>query len=162
MVTGQKVANESLNGNDVVNNTLKGADIDEGTLDIGNAARAYARVSPVNCTGTPGTCTPEQSKGISSVTREQVGRYCVAAPGIDSDDVTAAVTVDWSSTVFPGGNASAMTREATLCGPTDQGFRVVTERQPLYTVDAGGGTHNRTVSGPAEDADDVAFTIVIP
>jgi len=35
MVTGQKVANESLNGNDVVNNSLKGADIDESTLDIG-------------------------------------------------------------------------------------------------------------------------------
>jgi hypothetical protein len=47
--------------------------------DIGDAARAYAWVSPNSCTGTPGTCTPVQAKGVSSVTRDFTGEYCTAA-----------------------------------------------------------------------------------
>jgi hypothetical protein len=38
----------------------------------------------------------------------------------------------------------------------------MTQRQPAITVDEGGGTNNATASGPAQDANDVAFTIVIP
>ena len=64
-------------------NSLKGADIDEGTLDIGDAARAYVHMNPFTCMGTPGTCDARQSKGVSSVTRFGVGQYCVTAPGID-------------------------------------------------------------------------------
>jgi hypothetical protein len=161
-VRSSNVANDNLTGNDVANNSLKGADVDESTLDIGDTARAYARVNPLGCTGTPGTCTPAQSKGVSSVTRDDTGLYCVTAPGIDSDEVPAAVTVDWSATNPPAGNASAMTREAFGCGPTSDGFFVVTERQPEITVDAGGGTNNATASGPADFANDVGFTIVIP
>ncbi len=164
VVTGQKVANESLNGNDVVNNALKGADIDEETLDIGNAARAYARVDPGSCTGTPGTCSFEESKGISSVTREDVGNYCVTAPGIDRLGTPAAVTVD-SARTGAAGQTSATTHEGPIpgFGPCTQGgFGVITERQQLRSVDAGGQTNNAFVSEQARSTNDVAFTIVIP
>jgi hypothetical protein len=161
-VRSSKVLDDNLTGADVAANSLKGADIDESTLDVGNAARAYARVVPVNCTGTPGICTPDHAKGISSVTRDASGQYCVTAPGIDSNATPAAVTVDWASTVGPEGNASAMAQAIGGCGASGKGFRVRTERQPTISVDAGGGTNNAIASGPAEDADDVGFTIVIP
>jgi hypothetical protein len=161
-VRSGNVANDNLTGGDIAGNSLKGADIDEATLDVGDAARAYAYVNPFSCTGTPGTCPLDQSKGISSVTRDATGRYCITAPGIDSHVTPAAVTVDFSGTGDPRGNASAMTREGIFCGTTGEGFAVSTERQPEIAVDAGGGTNNAVVSGPAETADDVAFTIVIP
>jgi hypothetical protein len=161
-VRSGNVANDNLTGGDVAGNSLKGADIDESTLDIGDAARAYARLSPSSCTGTPGTCGAfGPTKGISSVSRTSTGAYCITAPGISSDQTPAAVTVDWSSTFDPEGNASAMYR-ASGCGPTAEDFEVVTERQPVIAVDAGGGTNNAIASGRAEEANDVGFTIVIP
>jgi hypothetical protein len=160
-VRSSNVLNENLTGSDVASNALKGADIDEATLDVGDAARAYTWVRPAFCTGTPGTCAPSQSKGVTSVTRDATGLYCVNAPGI-SPETPIAVTVDASHTASPRGNASAMTLEAAGCGPDNEGFPVVTQRQPNITVDANGGTNNAIVSGPAEAADDVAFTIVIP
>ena len=42
------------------------------------------------------------------------------------------------------------------------GFTVFTDRQPEIDVDAGGGTNNATVSGSAQPANDIGFTIVIP
>jgi hypothetical protein len=161
-VRSAEVLDQALTGADVAQNSLKGADIDEATLNIGDAARAYARVDPDTCTGTPTTCTPEQSKGISGVTRIDTGVYCVTAPAINSNVTPAAVTVDWSGTFDPQGNASAMTYENFNCGPNHQGFGVVTERQPEILVDAGGGTDNAEASGPAAVANLVGFTIVIP
>jgi hypothetical protein len=158
------IADGGIQGVDVKNNTLTGTQIDESTLDIGDAVRAYARVNPASCTGgTPDTCTPDQSKGVSSVTRIVTGRYCVTAPGIDSGQVPESVTVDWLTTSDPQGNASAMTQGHGFgCGPADDGFLVLTERQPEITVDAGGGTNNAIASGRAEFADNVGFTIAIP
>jgi hypothetical protein len=156
------VAPNSLGGGRIADGSLTGADVDESTLDLGDAARAYARVAPALCTGTPGTCTPEQSKGITAVSRDATGEYCVIAPGIDSTQAPAAVTVDWQGSAAPEGNASAMTREVVGCGAGGQGFRVITERQPNVTVDAAGGTNNATAVGPAAPADDIGFTIVIP
>jgi hypothetical protein len=96
------------------------------------------------------------------VTREDVGIYCVIAPGLDPDETPAAVTVERASTAGPEGNASAMWG-AGGCGPSpSNGFLVFTQRQPLVPVDQGGGTLNAVVSGPAIAADDVGFTIVIP
>jgi hypothetical protein len=159
-VNSGKLVDGAIQGADVNDNSLKGADIDESTLDIG----AYAYVDPRTCTGTPGTCTAEQSKGISTVTRDGTGVYCVTAPGIDANVTPAAVTVDEVVTPSPEGNASAMTFEFGGCAGVLQGegFPVVTERQPEITVDAGGGTDNATAVGPAQRSDDVSFTIVIP
>jgi hypothetical protein len=157
-----RILDASLTGVDVKDNALKGADIDEATLDVGDAARAYAHVGAPNCTGTPGTCDLFKSKGISSVTRDSTGQYCVTAPGIDQGSAPAAVTVDWSTTSPPAGNASAMTGAFHQCGPGGKAYRVVTERQPLKTVDVAGGTGSTVVAGPATLADNVGFTIVIP
>jgi hypothetical protein len=163
-VLGSHVLNDNLTGVDIAANSLKGADIDESTLDIGDAARAYARVLPSSCSGTPGgPCSVDRSKGVSSVTHETTGSYCITAPGIDSHHVAAAVTVDWSGTDPPEGNTSAMLSMGSVGGCLgDGGFRVITERQPTITVDRGGGVNNGTASGLATTDDDVGFTIVIP
>jgi hypothetical protein len=56
-----------------------------------------------------------------------------------------------------------MAFEGPECPATGSGgFRVVTERQPNITVNAGDDTNNATAVGPAEPSDDVSFTIVIP
>jgi hypothetical protein len=161
-LTSGRVADGSLTGTDVANNSLKGADVDESTLDVGDAARAYAFVNTIDCDNLTGVCAVEESKGISQVTRTDFGRYCVTAPGIDSDGTPASVTVDWPHTNDPTANASAMTGEGIGCGPGDDGFFVVTERLAEILVDADGGNNNATVAGPTEYANDVAFTIVIP
>ena len=152
-VRSGNVANDNLTGGDISPNSLKGADIDEGTLDIGDAARAYGTVVSDFCAPPDTDCPVFDSKGVSSITRTDVGEYCVIAPDIDAEEVSAAVTVDWSGTDNPRGNASAMSHEGFECGPRLTGFRVFTERQPV--------TSSTTV-GPAVPADDVGFTIVIP
>jgi hypothetical protein len=107
------------------------------------AARAYAAVGAHffnPCTGGTGgdECTFSQSKGITSVTRQSTGTYCVTAPGISSADVAAAVTVDWSNSNNPEGNASAMTSEVLdACSAGE--FEVHTDRHSVMTVDQGGG-----------------------
>src|SRR5262249_34623051 len=137
-----------------------GADGADGT------ARAYARVvnhSSFPCTGGVGgdECSFNTSKGITRVTRASAGVYCVTAPGINSADVAATVTGEWGGTTDPEGNASAMTRTtAANCGAGE--FEVHTDRQPNITVDQGGGVNNATAVGPAVEADNVGFTIVIP
>ena len=161
-VRSGNVANDNLTGGDIAGNSLKGADIDEATLDVGDAARAYAEVDPFSCANTfPGACTPTQSKGISSVIRETNGEYCVTAPGIDTQETPAAVTVDWSNTLDPEGNASAFTRELAGCGPGGHGFVVQTERHPEVVVLDTEGIE-RTVAGNPDPSNDVGFTIVIP
>ena len=148
-VRSGNVANDNLTGGDVSPNSLKGADIDEATLDIGDAARAYAVVS-FTCGGPTGPCTFTQSKGISSVTRTDTGVYCIIAPGIDPLLTPAAVTVDWNGTPGPEGNASAMSAEGFACGASGMGFQVRTEREP------------DDVFGPAEPDSTIGFSILIP
>ena len=160
-VRSSHVLDANLTGADLANNTLKGADIDEATLDVGDAARAYAFVRPDDCTATPGTCEPLQSKGVTSVTRIATGEYCVTAPGIDALVTPAAVTVEWNATPFPEGNASVFTRESLGCGPSGEGFLVYTYHGDSFTVSDTGGTA-RFVRGQSSFSDDVAFTVVIP
>jgi len=166
VVTAQKVANESLVGNDVAANTLKGADIDESTLDIGDTARAYARVFHA--------CNPEcvlrEARGISSAVRLQDGAYCVTAPGIDAHDVSPAVSLDWA-TEHPKGYGIVMATDFT-CGPdengvfriddSERGFTVVTERLRQVSTLAEDGACCVNVAGQNDPADNVSFTIVIP
>ena len=121
-----------------------------GTNGANGTARAYAEVLPRGGGGcgvnpAPQPCTFDRDKGISSVTYLSVGTYCVVAPGIDSRQVTAVVSVDFSETDNPEGNASAQSN--TSCNTT--GFQVQTERINPATATAGAD-------------DNVAFDIVIP
>ena len=151
----------------VEDDTLTGAKIDESTLDestLDNGVRAYALVDGSRCAQPTGPCTAEESKGVSSVTRDDTGLYCVIAPGIDSEDTPAAVTVDEAGTTGHGGNASATTHETDGCpvATGGEGFVVFTQRQPVIRVNQANGTEDARVVGPADQANDVAFTIVIP
>ena len=148
-VTAAKLADDSVNSAKVVNGSLALADL----APAARGARAYASVDPFDCDDLTDVCAVEEAKGISSASRLGVGQYCVTAPGINAEATPAAVTVDFDLTSDPEGNASAMTQENLSCGPTLNGFRVITERQPDTSP---------TTVGPADFADDVAFTIVIP
>ena len=159
-VRGSHVLNDNLTGADIAANTLKGADIDEGTLDVGDTARAYAAVSR-GCFGTPQVCGVSQSKGVSSVVREGTGIYCVTVPGIKSATTPAAVSVDWNGTNPPEGNASVFTTESQGCGPSNEGFAVFTYSGPSFNVVDSGGT-SRSVHGESSFSDEVSFSIVIP
>jgi hypothetical protein len=123
----------------VANNSLKGADVDEAF------------------------CPPTQSKGISVVRRENEGTYCVIAPGIDSNETPAAVTVDLAGgTGGSSGDMFARTWEDAGCGAGGDGFEIRTAQQGVGQVDANGGTNNATAARPSLPSNDVAFTIVIP
>ena len=127
-----------------------GANGTNGTNGANGTARAYAEVLPRGGGGcgvnpAPQPCTFDRDKGISSVTYQGIGTYCVVAPGIDSRQVTAVVSVDFSETDNPEGNASAQSN--TSCNTT--GFQVQTER-----------INPATATAAADD--NVAFDIVIP
>jgi hypothetical protein len=144
------IADGGVRGIDVANDSLTGANIDEATLDVG--ARAYARMDSFTCSPSATECPIADSNGVSSITRIGTGAYCVVAPGIDGNEVSAAVTTDWFGTQGPEGSALAMSNGVAGCGD-GTGFRVQTERQPVTGA---------TTVGPAVPANDVGFTIVIP
>jgi hypothetical protein len=120
-------------------------------------ARAYGRVDPFGCSP---DCVVSRSKGISSVTRSTTGFYCVHAPGVDSGQVSAAVTVDSEESNSPAGAASAMASGS--CDGT--GFGVSTERQLTTLVCANDDCSSQAgVAGISTTApNNVGFTIVIP
>jgi hypothetical protein len=122
-----------------------------GTNGADGTARAYAEVSPRGSGGcgvnpAPQPCTFDRAKGISSVTYIGTGFYCVQATGIDARQEVAAVSVDFSETDNPEGNASVQSN--TNCNTT--GFDVRTERIPVSATPS------------AAPDDNVAFDIVIP
>jgi hypothetical protein len=167
-LTGTDVADDALTGADVAeakldlpDNSITGNEIDETTLAVPKGARAYAYVPISTCSAQGATCPTRQAKGVTSVTHDNTGIYCVIAPGIDGTTTPAVVAVDFSGTSTPEGNASALTIEDTTCGGADQrGFPVMTTRQREFIVATQDGT--RAMSGAAERADDISFTIVIP
>jgi hypothetical protein len=134
-----------------------GTDGVDGINGIDGTARAYARVQPA-CAP---ECTIYKSKGVTSVTREAVGLYCVIAPGIDGATTSPAVAADWQFSANPEGNTSAMASTSVGCAG-GEGFHVYTERQPVITVRNAAGDGTTEVAGNAVPADDVGFSIVIP
>jgi hypothetical protein len=128
-----------------------------GPAGPAGTARAYGRVDPSACSP---NCLVSRAKGISSVTRPVAGFYCVHVPGVDSGQVSAAVTVDRELTNSPAGNASAMASGS--CDGT--GFGVSTERQLSVTVCTNSACSNQAdVAGNAATGQNtVGFTIVVP
>ena len=116
-----------------------------GTNGAAGTARAYGEVN--SNAGVP--CSPDcglsRSKGITNVTHIGTGSYCVHAPGIDGNSVSAVADPAYGPTNSPEGNANALT--FTNC--SGAGFQVQTTRINPATAIAGA-------------ADDVGFTIVIP
>ena len=156
---------------EVKNRSLKAIDFKKGSLPRGRTgaagpagtagpagapgdpgtARAYARINSGNC-GNPGPCTLDDSSGVSAAERLSTGVYCISAPGISSQSVTAAVTVDYTSTSGLVGLAQVSLGDgAGTCPPNS--FRVVTQR---ITFNSGTMTLND------QFVNDVSFTIVIP
>jgi len=117
-----------------------------GANGVDGTARAYGLVTPDAVVGCSPNCSVTRSKGISNVTRFNTGDYCVHAPGIDGNQVTAVVSADFGFTSNPEGNGSAQ----TFLNCDGGGFEVKTERIPSSGAAA------------AVPADDVGFTIVIP
>ena len=158
----------AVRSSDVKNRSLKAIDFQKGSFlkgttsapgPVGPAgpagapgapgtARAYARIDRNDCAN-PGPCGLDDSKGVSAAVRQSLGVYCVTAPGISSANVTAAVTVDYTSTSSPEGLGQAMLGDGAGTCPADS-FRVVTKR-----ITGGGSVNDAFVN-------DIGFTIVIP
>ena len=99
-VWGTRIRDNGVFSNHVAPNSLTGNDIDEQTFTA-PLVRAYVRVDPDTCTELPfdGSCTIERSKGVTSVKRSNDGVYCVRAPAVSSQNVSAAATVDGETAV---------------------------------------------------------------
>ena len=118
----------------------------DGAKGLDGTARAYAMVG-VNCPAN--NCAFNRSKGVTSVTRQQTGEYCVTVPGISSANTPAFTSVNWSSTAGPEGNATAMfSADINATGCSAPAFSVITERSSSVA--------------DASPANDVAFVILIP
>jgi hypothetical protein len=143
----------------VTNGSLTAADLAASA----RGARAYALVIASTCT--PG-CTLGAKRGVTSARRISTGVSCVRAPGIDSRQSVAAVTVEWTGTSNPEGNASAMflqTHSPLGIGcARDTDFVIITERQAQTDVRDAAGTGTTSVAGNADFANDVEFVIAIP
>ena len=165
-VFGSRIKDNGIFTNHVSPNSLTGNDIDEQTFTA-PLVRAFVRVDPSTCTGlfTDETCAIERSKGVTSVKRIAQGTYCVTAPALDADNVSAAVSVDHRGTTPPAGNTSATVSsasiEAAICPSDATDFMVVTTRQPTMQVDANGSL-NATAVGSAGFSQDTAFQLVMP
>lgn len=115
-------------------------------------ARAYARVdSGIGSDNLP-HLEVSRTSGFTAVSSPTTGLYCLTpANGIDQQAEPAVVSVDWSTTNEPEGNASAMYQIGGGLNCAENQFKVVTQRQSVS-----GGT---LVSVPASD---IGFTIIVP
>jgi hypothetical protein len=104
----------------------------------------------------------DPSAGISQVTREGTGEYCVTATDLNGGTDPALVGVNQGPSSSAQSNASAISQNGLTCGGDGKSFPVVTQRQPEVTVNQGGGSNNATVSGVAQPSNAVSFSIVIP
>jgi hypothetical protein len=120
-----------------------------GATGAAGSARAYGRVDGNASSPCAPNCQLTISKGIASVTHTATGVYCVAVPGIADTDAIAIVSVDWSLTSSPEGNAQVTWASTTNC-PNSSDFAVRTLRLPTAAPIT------------AAAADDVAFEILIP
>jgi hypothetical protein len=126
--------------------------------------RAYALVDAVSCAvgAPPQTCQFSQAQGVTQVNRVFLGRYCVTAPGIDSRQTAAAVSLAGGGAggkfayLLPGGGLG------WGCG-ADTDYVVVTEW--LGTVGVGTPDNNNT-EVVTDDAlaglNGIGFSILIP
>jgi hypothetical protein len=115
-------------------------------------ARAYARVDEHEGSGNIPTLDISRSSGFTAVNSPVTGTYCLTpASGIDESTLPGVVSVDWSTTADPVGNASAMYQPGGAPNCLDNQFKVTTERQSIV-----GGA---LVSAPDND---IGFTIVVP
>lgn len=162
----------AVRSSDVKNRSLKKIDFKKDPLPKGQAgatgatgpagpagpagapgsARAYVRVSHGACGPSPsGTCSLQNHKGVTQVTHRATGVYCIVAPGIDSAESTAAVTLDSTTSAVPQALAEVLlVRDSGIC-PVNGSFAVETKHT---TVTAGAATDNYV--------DNVSFSIVIP
>ena len=119
----------------------------QGPQGVPGSARAYAAVIP----GTSPSFNSNLTSGFSAVSHISTGSYCLTATGISSATRPAIVSVDWTSTASPEGEAIVMLRNEPLGCAAGQ-YQVRTYRQQLSGSDA----------LAAALTDNVAFNIIVP
>jgi hypothetical protein len=141
----------NVDSSTVVDN-LNADKLDGLDADQVRGARAYARVDVHVGSGNIPAFDISRSSGFTAVNSPVTGTYCLTpASGIDESTLPAVVSVDWSTTTDPVGNASAMYEPGGGLNCLDDQFKVKTERQSIVA--------NALDSAPAND---IGFTIIVP
>jgi hypothetical protein len=169
-VKAKHIAPNAVTSSEVAPGSLVLEDFAPGQIPQGSGPpansgpRAYALVDAVSCAvgPLPVECEFTQAKGITKVTRVALGRYCVAADGIDSTQTAAAVSLAGGGAggkfayILPGAGTGW-----GCSGDTD--FVVVTEWLGTIAVMNGDGNDVESVTDDAPAGiNGVAFTIVVP
>ena len=126
-VKSGNVQDDNLTGADIAPNTLKGADVDEATLDIGDAARAYAWRDGRGLQRRRGLRDGAEEGSRAASIEHGTGSYCVIAPGIARRcRRLPVVAVDLSTTSGPAGNAIGddVPKAAAPAAARSSGFEV--------------------------------------
>ena len=158
-VWGSRIKDNGVFSSHVAPNSLTGFDIDEQTFTA-PLVRAFVRVSPSTCTGTPPneTCAIDRSKGVTSVKRVDTGEYCVRAPAVSSQNVPAAATADFDSSTLENADTLRVGRgnvTEPFCDLASD-FKVFVGRLP---VEAHEGVFFSGLQVPTNDA---GFHLLIP
>ena len=95
--------------------------------------------------------------GITSVTRQSPGTYCINVTGLFENDKPLVATVE-TTTVGSKGDTSVLTTDEYGCLGGE--YVVKTMRHPYFKVTTTGGTE-RWAIGMAEAANDVSFSFVV-
>lgn len=118
-----------------------------GAPGAAGTARAYARLVAGTCDAGTGVCPLDKARGITSMRRVDVGRYCITAPGISSSTTPASVTLDYFYTAAPETLAEALLADGSS-GCNGGEFGVNTKRLTSFSTDT--------------FVNNVSFTIMIP
>jgi hypothetical protein len=161
---GTSYAAVQITSQDIKNGTIKVKDLNPravtalegatgaagqpGTPGAAGSARAYAYVESFG-----DYLVPERSKGVSSVTRVNTGKYCVALtdPAIDPETLAAVVSPEWENSGGDSNLAAYWVNDLFGC---PAGTDVVVQTYEIKDLGSD------TVEGV--ESDDVSFVVVIP
>jgi hypothetical protein len=147
-VTSAKIKDGTIQGVDVRSSTLNGSKVADGSLGLADLSastkaalqvRAYASVDPNS--GSP-VLIPGRARGITAVSRNGIGDYCLTlnpALGIDAAKVSVVVTPEY-------------------------GYSAGDTLQPYWEADSdcGAGKVHVYTEQAGTSSDAVAFTVLVP
>jgi hypothetical protein len=178
-ISSGEIARNAVKGKHVAPNAIRTSDVAPGSLQLDDFApgqipkqstpaasgpRAYALVDAVSCAvgAPPQDCQFSQSQGVTKVERITTGFYCITAPGIDSQQTAAVISIAGAGA--EGKFASLLTGGGLGWGcDANSDYVVSTGWLGTIAVMNAAGTDIEVVTdNNASSLSGIDFTIVIP